>query len=66
MNRYNPSSAAAGAVAGLAKQAAADRHAGETGTPAGQRPQRQAKPSTAGVCVHIARLAVDQTDVARP
>ena len=42
------------------------RDAGQAGTAGGQRHNATANPSTAGVCVQIARLAVDHTDVPNP
>ena len=64
--KYSPSRAATGTVAGLAKHAAARAAPAKPGRPAVNAQSATAKPSTAGVWVQIARLAVDQTDVASP
>src|SRR5688572_17744141 len=64
--RYSPSNAAAGAVAGLQKHAAAAATPARPYRPAVNAQSVTANPSTAGVCVHMARLAVDHTDVAKP
>ena len=64
--RYSPIGATAGAVAGLENQAAPAATPAMAMRPLVSAHSAAAKPSTAGVWVHIARLAVDHTDVASP